>query len=37
MPCLFHANLFALDIARCPVSIYGVAIAAEDGNWLVGT
>ena len=24
MPCLFHANLFALDVARCPSSICGV-------------
>jgi hypothetical protein len=32
MPCLFHANLFALDGARCPSSACGVAIAAEDGN-----
>ena len=32
MPCLFHANLFALDVARCPSSTCGVAIAAEDGN-----
>ena len=27
MPCLFHANLFALDVARCPSSTCGVALA----------
>ena len=26
MPCLFHANLFALDVARCPSSTCGVAL-----------
>ena len=38
MPCIFHANLFALDVARCPLSTCGVLLGSHWGDvlkWLV--